>query len=152
MRKILFVLAVFASTVAVPVYADVNVSGTWALTQMNHMGGEDIWDVVITQDGKKLNVTATNSEVQAMMSGAGTLNGSKIKFSLKDPDNNQIEFNFEGKVTGKKMEGTREIRQDDRDGAWMSGAMYLESPSGDGGGEPAVVEIENSSTWSAVMK
>jgi hypothetical protein len=146
MRKILFVLAVFAFAVSVPVYAADNVSGTWVLTQMSPMGGEDIWDVVITQDGENLNVTATPSHTQVMFSGAGILKESKIKFSLKNPDN-QLEFIFEGKVTGKKMEGTREIRQD-----VSGGTMIFEPPPSDGGSKPTDDERESFNTWSAVMK
>ena len=148
MRKILIILAVITFTAVVPVCAADNVGGTWVLTMMNPQGEADNFDMVITQDGKKLNVTITNSELQAMLSGAGTLKGSKIKFNLKGPDN-QFEFIFEGKVTGKKMEGTREI-QDDR-----GGNVTFLPPSNDGK-KPTVDEIENiklnTNTWSAVMK
>ena len=146
MRKImiLFVLAVVAFLTAVPVYAADNIGGTWRLTMISPRGQADSFEMVITQDDKNLNVTVINSELQMELSGTGTLKGEKIKFSLKAANHPEFEWDFKGKVTGKKMEGKREIQK-----GRFETITFLPP-----GRKPTPDEIKNLSldAWSAVMK
>lgn len=128
MRKVLFLLAVFVLAVAAPVYA-ANVGGTWAVSQSGPQGDEN-FDVVITDDGGNLAITATHSALGEMV-GTGTLKGNDINFNLKATGQMAVEFVYTGKVTGKKMEGTKEINMAAGGGGAASGA-----PGGAASGAP----------------
>jgi len=131
MRKVLFLLAVLTLAVAVPAYA-ANVAGTWALSQSGPQGAEN-FDVTITDNGGNLAVTATHSAL-GEMAGTGTLKGNDINFNLKASGGMAVEFVYTGKVTGKKMEGTKEINMDMAAGG---GGGQGGAPGGDQGGAPA---------------
>lgn len=151
MRKIIFVLAVFAFTASAPVYAANNTSGIWELTMVNPKGEADSFEMVITQGDENLNVSVTNLELQMELSGIGTLKGEKIEFSLKSAKYPQFEWIFKGEVTGKKMEGSRKILND-------RGLVLFFLPQSIDGKErtrketKALMEAIKHDTWSAVME
>lgn len=130
MRKILFLLAVFAFVAAVPVYA-ANVSGTWTLTQAGPQGDES-FELVIKDNGGSLEITGTH-EMLGELAGTGTVSGSDIAMDVKASAPIAVELVFQGKVTGNKMEGTREIKMDAAPGGGGGGG----APSGGQGGAPA---------------
>ena len=133
MRKILFLLAVFALAVAAPVYA-ANISGTWALT-MTGPQGEENFDVTVKDNGGNLEVAATHPMLQEMV-GTGTLKGNDINFSLKATGQMAVELKFAGKVDGKKMEGTREIVMASGGSQGGPGGGESGAPAGGGQGAP----------------
>jgi len=142
MRKVLFLLAVFALAVSVPAYA-ANVGGTWSLTMDSPQCQAETFDVTITQDGENLNVSGTHPMLQEM-AGTGTLKGNDINFTLKATGQMAIDIAFTGKVTGKKMEGTREIDTSamgagggGQGGAPAGGGQGGPPSGGEGGGAPA---------------
>lgn len=127
MRKVLFLLVIFALAVAAPVYA-ANVSGTWALTQAGPQGDEN-FDLVIKDSGGSLSITGTHPML-GEMEGTGTLKGNDITMDIKATGQMPIDFKYTGKVTGKKMEGTKEYS--------MAGGGEGGAPAGGGqGGAPA---------------
>ncbi len=156
MRKVLFLLTVFALAVAAPAYA-ADVGGTWALT-MSGPQGEENFDIVVKDAGGSLEVTATHPMIQEMV-GTGTLEGDDVNFSIKATGQMAVEIAFTGKINGDKMEGTREInmsagggRQGGPPGGSEGGAPEGGGkggpPSGGRGGDMGNV----SDAWSAVRK
>jgi len=135
MRKVLFLLAVFTLAVAVPAYA-ANVGGTWSLTMDSPQCEAETFDVAITQDGENLNVSGTHPMLQAM-EGTGTLKGNDISFTVKATGDMAIGIAFTGKVTGKKMEGTRDIDTSAMGGGGGGGGGQGGAPGGGEGGAPA---------------
>jgi hypothetical protein len=148
MRKVLFLLTVFALAVAAPAYA-ASVGGTWALT-MSGPQGEENFDIVIKDAGGSLEVSATHPMLQEMV-GTGTLKGSDINFSIKATGQMAVELAFTGKVEGNKMEGTREIKMaagGGGQGGAPGGGGQGGAPAGGGGGDMGNM----SDAWSAVKK
>jgi hypothetical protein len=107
MRKILFVVALFAFVFASPLWA-IDVSGTWTLIMQSPMG-EDKFDVDIKAAGETLTITSQHPMLQELK-GSGTLKDNSIKFKLDATGQMPISFEFTGTVSGNKMSGTREIK------------------------------------------
>lgn len=142
MRKVLFLLSVFVLAVAVPAYA-ANIGGTWALTMDSPQCQAESFDVTITQDGENLTVSGTHPMLQEM-TGTGTLKGNDVSFNLQATGQMAVDVAFTGKVTGKKMEGTREIEMaasggggGQGGGAPAGGGQGGPPSGGEGGGAPA---------------
>ena len=154
MRKILFLTAALLFAVSVPVFA-ANVAGTWTLTMAGPQG-EETFDLAIKANGDKLDITTTHPKLGEMV-GTGTLNGNDITMDIKATGQMAVELVFEGKVTGNKMAGTREIKM--ASGGGPGGAPGGAPPSGGPGGAPPsggpggggnMSSISNA--WSAVQK
>jgi hypothetical protein len=128
MRKVLLLVAVFALAVAAPVYA-ANVSGTWTVTMSNPMGQEETFDLDIKDNGGSLVVTGTHPQLSGL-EGTGTLKGNDIALDVTATGPMAVQLVFEGKVTGKKMAGTRKIEM-------AAGGGGQGGPGGGEGGAPA---------------
>jgi hypothetical protein len=129
MRKVLFLLVVLALAVAAPVCA-AGVAGTWTLTMSNPMGQEETFDLAVTDNGGSLVITGTHQQLGGL-EGTGTLKGDDITMDVTATGQMAVQLIFEGKVNGKKMEGTRKIE--------MAGGGGGEggAPGGGEGGAPA---------------
>jgi len=137
MRRIVFVVAVLAiCSVSIVLAADI--SGNWVLKMQGPMGEEEI-QLVIKATGEKLKISGTHSMLQEM-EGTGTLKGDSIKFKLEALGDMPMGFEFNGKVAGNKMSGTREMKM----GGGPGGDMDFGGP----GGEP-MDSSEISNKWTA---
>lgn len=128
MRKVLFLMAVVVLAVAAPVYA-ANISGTWAVTHSGPQGAETI-DLSIQDNGGSLEISGAHEMLGGLV-GTGSLKGADIEMTLKAQGPMNTTLTFKGKVSGNKMEGTREIVMGPPpggDGGGQGGA-----PAGDGG-------------------
>jgi hypothetical protein len=161
MRKVLFLLVVFALAVAAPVYA-ANVSGIWTVTMSNPMGQEETFDLDIKDNGGSLTVTGTHPQLTGL-EGTGTLKGNAITMDVKSTGQMAVGLAFEGKVTGNKMEGTRKIEMaaggggqggapGGGEGSAPAGGGEGGAPGGGQGGAPGGGGGEASDAWSAVKK
>jgi hypothetical protein len=124
MRRVLFLTTLLAFVLTSSVWA-ADISGNWTLKMAGPQGEESV-PMVIKAAGDNLTITATHPSFKEM-TGTGTLKGDAITFNLKSG----MEFIFTGKVTGKKMAGTREFKMG-------SGGAQGGAPAGGGqGGAPA---------------
>lgn len=134
MRKVLFLIAVLVFAVAAPVCA-ANIGGTWTLIQAGP-GGEETFDLVIQDNGGSLEVTGEH-ETLGGLAGTGSLSGSDITMSVTASGPIPTVLVFQGKVTGNKMAGTREIKMDPAPGGAPGGGGQGGAPGGgDQGGAP----------------
>jgi hypothetical protein len=101
-----------------------DISGTWTVTMKSPQGQDESFDLAIKAAGENLAITCSNHSVLQTLEGTGTLKGDAIKMDLKSKGQQMagVGLIFTGKVTGNKMDGTREI-----DTSGMS--------AGDGGGQ-----------------
>ncbi len=140
MRKILLLAAVLV--VAAPLTA-ADVAGNWLLKMQGPMGEEEI-QLVIKITGEKLKITGRHSMLQEM-SGTGSLKGDSIKFKLEASGEMPMEFEFTGKVTGNRMSGTREMRNEGG-----PGDMDFGGPGGEGGPGGGPMDMSGiSNKWTA---
>jgi hypothetical protein len=103
MRKVLFLTTLLAFILTSSAWA-ADISGKWTLTMWG-AGAQESVPLVIKAADENLTITCSHPTLKEM-AGTGTLKGDAISFNLKS---SSMEFNFSGKVTGNKMEGTRKV-------------------------------------------
>jgi hypothetical protein len=115
-RILLASLVLLALAAVSAVAADVNVAGTWTM-KVTTPRGERTSTLIIVQDGEKLTVTSKSERGDA--TGAGTLNGDAIEWSItRETPMGQMTFTYKGKVEGDTMSGTTMMR--DTEAPWSA--------------------------------
>jgi hypothetical protein len=109
MSKILFLVTWLAFFIATPAWS-ADISGTWTITMKNAQNRDESFDLVIKQSGESLTAATSNHPALKNLVGTGTLKGDAIDVNIKTTDEHNIEFIFTGKVAGKKITGTRELK------------------------------------------
>ena len=110
-RRVLMLSACAALALAVarPAAAD-DVSGKWKLTSKSPRG-ERVSEIVLAQDGEKLNVTSKDREGNDVKS-EGTVKGPEITWTIKrQGPQGEMVIVYKGKIDGKTMAGTSEFGQ-----------------------------------------
>jgi hypothetical protein len=113
MKKIMFLaLAVLAA--GFPLYAAIDISGTWEMT-MTTPRGEMKSDVVLAQDGEKLTVTMTRigrEGTPVENKGEGTIKGGDIEWKITRQGHNGEErtMTYKGTIVDdNNLKGTMEM-------------------------------------------
>lgn len=133
MRKLLFMTAMVAFILTPSAWA-ADINGTWTVTWWG-AGAEESFPVDIKAAGETLTITGTHPGF-GEMTGTGTLKGNDVSMTLTSAS---MDIALTGKLTGQKMEGTREIKSaggGGRDGGAPEGGG-AGGPQGDMGGAPA---------------
>jgi hypothetical protein len=137
MKKVLFLTALCAFVFTSSVWA-ADISGTWTIKMQSPMGAEESFDLAIKDAGGNLTITGTHPQLQAL-AGTGTVKGDAVTMNVKASGQMAVEFAFTGKLAGKKISGTREIKMSAQGGAGgaAGGAPGGAAPAGGGqGGAP----------------
>jgi hypothetical protein len=129
MRKIITLITLLLAFSAPGFAADI--SGNWELEMTNQMGQIETWALDIKADGGELAIDAVHP-MFGNVAGTGTLAGSKVTMHLSVAGGvGKVVVDFEGELTGDKMEGTRKVSYDHSEDA--GGAS---GPGGSPGGAP----------------
>jgi hypothetical protein len=107
MRAVAAVIAI-ALLVVVPVVAQSNLTGEWAIAFVSPNGGQDDYTLYLTQEGPRLtgHLTSQYGEIPVK----GTVNGDDVKLTWTMVENRKpIELSVTAKVKGESMTGTIRI-------------------------------------------
>jgi hypothetical protein len=108
-RYLIPVCAALAVSIAHPAAAG-DVSGKWKMTSKSPRG-ERVSEIVLAQDGEKLNVTSKDRDGNDVKS-EGTVKGGEITWTTKrQGPMGEMVIVYKGKVDGKAMTGSVEFGQ-----------------------------------------